>query len=138
MHFVNQILFFLAQAGTPQGTPDANGGGTPGADAGDSGGIFGSLLMFLPAMFMILIVYFLLMNRPQQKQQAKAKEMLESLKKNDRVLTAGGILGTVVNTQDSKFITLRVDESSNAKMQVLKSSIVRVVTDEDETDTKSN
>ena len=57
------------------------------------------------------------------------------LKKNDKVVTAGGILGTVVNHRsDAEYVTLRVDEASNSKMQILAKSIVRVVSDEDGTD----
>lgn len=104
-----------------------------GETSGNSGGLFGGqTMMFLLPIMAVLVVYMMLMGRPQKKEQAKRKELLESLKKNDRVLTAGGIQGTVANIQsDNEFITLRIDESSNAKIKILRSSIVRVLTDDD-------
>ena len=125
MNFLNQIAFLLAQNGaSPSGTAED----TP-VDAANEPSLFGNLLMFAPAILGVMLVYFLLAGRPQKKQQAKAQELLEGIKKNDRVLTAGGILGTVVN-KDEEYITIRVDDSSNAKLQVIKSSIVRVISDE--------
>jgi preprotein translocase subunit YajC len=54
--------------------------------------------------------------------------MQESLKKNDRVVTIGGILGVVVNTQaGSDKVTIRIDESNGTRMEVLRSAISRVV-----------
>jgi preprotein translocase subunit YajC len=54
--------------------------------------------------------------------------MLKNLKKNDRVVTAGGILGLVVNAaKDSDEVVVRVDENNNTRIHVLRSSIVRVL-----------
>ena len=97
-------------------------------------GPFGMGFMF-PALMAVMVLYFMLMTKPQPKATTKTSELLSNLKKNDRVVTAGGILGTVVNFRaDDEFVTLRIDDSSNARMQVLATSIVRVVT---ESDTKS-
>ena len=80
----------------------------------------------------VMLVYFIMMARPKNKSQAKSSDLLANLKKNDKVVTAGGILGTVVNHRsDAEYVTLRIDEASNSKMQVLAKSIVRVVSDED-------
>ena len=54
--------------------------------------------------------------------------MLDNLKKNDRVVTAGGIFGTVVAVQPDA-VVLRVDENANTRIRVQRSSISRVVTD---------
>jgi preprotein translocase subunit YajC len=71
--------------------------------------------------------------RPQQKETAKTKQKLANLKKNDRVVTAGGIIGTIVNTKaDTEYMTIRIDETNNVKMQILKQSVVRVMTDDDQ------
>jgi len=87
---------------------------------------------FLPAMLGVMVLYMLMSAKPQGKGSASKTELLANLKKNDRVLTAGGILGTVVNHRsDAEYVTLRVDDSSGSRMQILASSIVRVVTDED-------
>ena len=101
--------------------------------AEDPGGLFG-LGFFLPAMLGVMVLYMLMSAKPQGggKGSAGKLELLANLKKNDQVLTAGGILGTVVNHRsDAEYVTLRVDDSSGARMQILASSIVRVVTDED-------
>jgi preprotein translocase subunit YajC len=80
------------------------------------------LVSFLPFIFIIVIFYWLLI-RPQQMQQKQHKEMLLKLKKNDEVITAGGIHGTIVNVKDTTFV-LRVDE--NVKLEVDKSAVVTV------------
>ena len=101
--------------------------------AEDPVGLFG-LGFFLPAMLGVMVLYMLMSAKPQGcgKGSASKLELLANLKKNDQVLTAGGILGTVVNHRsDAEYVTLRVDDSSGARMQILASSIVRVVTDED-------
>lgn len=96
-------------------------------------GFFSEMQYMLPAMLAIMVLYFLLMVRPQQQEQSKVSEKLANLKKNDRVVTAGGILGTVVkSTADSEYTTLKIDETSNTKMQIRTTSIVRVLTDEDQ------
>ena len=86
--------------------------------------------MMLPMIFL----FMMLTQKPQQKEQQRQKKFLDELKKNDRVITAGGILGTVVNISgDSEFVTLKIDENNNTKLQVLKQSIVRVVKEGDGT-----
>ena len=95
-------------------------------------GFFENMGFMFPALMAVMLLYFIMMTRPQPKNQAKASELLSKLKKNDRVVTAGGILGTVVNVRtDDEYVTLRIDDASNARMQVLASSIVRVVSVED-------
>ncbi len=96
-------------------------------------GFFSEMQYMLPAMLAIMALYFLLMVRPQQQEQSKVSEKLANLKKNDRVVTAGGILGTVVSSRaESEYTTIKIDESSNTKMQIRTTSIVRVLTDEDQ------
>jgi len=96
-------------------------------------GFFSDMQYMLPAMLAIMVLYFLLMVRPQQQEQSKVSEKLANLKKNDRVVTAGGILATVVSSRaESEYTTIKIDESSNTKMQIRTTSIVRVLTDEDQ------
>jgi preprotein translocase subunit YajC len=66
-------------------------------------------------------MYFLLFRGPRKKQQ-QHKQMVQSLQKNDRVRTIGGIIGTVVDIKDDE-ITLKVDESNNTKIKVASSAI---------------
>jgi preprotein translocase subunit YajC len=68
-----------------------------------------------------VVMYLLLFRGPRKKQQ-QHKQMVQSLKKNDRVRTIGGIMGTVVDVKDDE-ITLKVDESNNTKIKVASSAI---------------
>ena len=77
---------------------------------------------FVPILLIFAIFYFLLI-RPQQKQQRKHQELLGQLKKNDEVVTSGGIHGTIVNV-DEQTVTLRVDDNTRIKFQ--KSTISHV------------
>ncbi len=90
-----------------------------------------SMMDFLLPIMMVLVVMMLFM-RPRKGDQA-TRQNLADLKKHDRVVTAGGIIGTVMTIrEESNQVTLRIDEASNAKMQILRSSIVKVLTEEKE------
>ena len=78
-------------------------GGTPGAGGGST------WMTFLPIVGMIAIFYFLII-RPQNKKQKETQKMLSALKKGDKVVTIGGLHGTVQSVKDSTVI-LRVDDN---------------------------
>ena len=80
------------------------------------------LLNLMPIIFIFIVFYFLLI-RPQKKAQVEHKKMIELLKKNDEVVTTGGIHGTIVNVKEVA-VTLKVDD--NVKIDVEKSCIARV------------
>ncbi|MFA6636222.1 MAG: preprotein translocase subunit YajC [Candidatus Omnitrophota bacterium] len=82
-----------------------------------------SPLMGLAPVALIFVVFYFLLIRPQKKQQQQHAKMLNELKKNDEVVTSGGIHGTIVNLQDDVVI-IRVDE--NTRMKVQKSAVARV------------
>ncbi len=63
--------------------------------AGGAGGAGGGFSMLVPLLLMFAVFYFLLI-RPQQKKQRRHQDMLKSLKVGDRVMTSGGIVGTIV------------------------------------------
>lgn len=85
-------------------------------------------------MVVALLAFWLIVVLPQQrsmkaKQQALQK-MLDDLKKNDRVVTSAGIHGVVVHkSPEAGTVTIRIDDSSNAKLTIDRASIVRVVSD---------
>jgi preprotein translocase subunit YajC len=85
--------------------------------------LFSSPLLLL--VLMGLVMYFVLM-RPQSQEKKRREQMLKAIKKNDRVVTVGGILGVVQSVKDDE-VTLKVDESSNTKITFTRSSISRVV-----------
>lgn len=85
------------------------------------GGEVNPLMSFVPLLFMFVIFYFLLI-RPQQKRQAELQKVVQNLKKGDRVVTSGGVIGTVSGIQND-YVVLKVGEGEGAKMEVLKSAI---------------
>ena len=109
---------------------DTSGVAEKAADVGkEAGGRSPGLIDFLLPMMLVMIVMMLFM-RPK-KGDKQSRQGLADLKKNDRVVTAGGIVGTVVSTgKENDIVTVRIDESTNARMQVLKSSIIKVLPDE--------
>lgn len=72
---------------------------------------------------LIIGVFYFLLIRPQKKAQEDHKKMLAALKKNDEVITVGGIHGTIANVKDHS-VTLKVDD--NVKIEVQKASIASV------------
>ncbi len=82
-----------------------------------------SPLVGLAPVALIFVVFYFLLIRPQKKQQQEHAKMLGELKKNDEVITSGGMYGTIVNMQDD-IVTLRVDENTRIKVQ--KSSISKM------------
>ena len=80
------------------------------------------ILQFLPLVFLFVIFYFLLI-RPQQKKQKEHNDMLAKLDKNQEVITAGGIHGTVVSVTD-KTVVLRI--ADNVKVEFEKVSVTQV------------
>jgi preprotein translocase subunit YajC len=85
-----------------------------------SEGGFGQLLQLLPFALVFAIFYFLLI-LPTQKRQKKEKEMLDNLKSGDRVITKGGIRGTIVSLRDDILI-LRVPPQ-DIRLEVVRSAV---------------
>lgn len=89
------------------------------------------ILGLLPILVIGVFIYFLAI-RPMKKQERERKSLLEALKKNDRVLTSGGIIGVIANIREKEDeIVLKVDENSNVRLRMTRSSIVRVLSDKD-------
>jgi preprotein translocase subunit YajC len=91
----------------------------------------GQALMF-PIMLMgLFLLFWLFLIRPAQRQQReKEAALLANLEKNDRILTSGGIYGTIVNVVgDQDEITVKVDD--NVKLKMTKASVIRNLTKEE-------
>ena len=95
--------------------------------AAPAAGAGGGLMTLLP-LLLIPVLYFVMI-RPQQKRQRQWQQMLGNLKTGDRVTTAGGIRGTILSIKDDVLI-IRV-APDNLKMEVVKSAIASVTTQED-------
>jgi preprotein translocase subunit YajC len=80
---------------------------------------------FLPIIIVFVIFYFVLL-APMRKQQKKTKQMLSALKKGDRVVTSGGIFGTVAQVED-QIVWVKIADTVKVKMA--KSAITGVVED---------
>ena len=111
-----ELIQILAQG--PAKAP-ANGG-----DAGVLGPLISSPI--LPFLAIGIVFYFLMM-RPEQRKRKEQEKLLSALKKNDHVVTIGGICGTIVNASPgSTYVTIRVDDSNNTRLRILRSAISRV------------
>ena len=91
------------------------------AQAGGSAG--GSLLGFLPLILMLVVFYFLMI-RPQQKRMKEHGAMVEALKKGDEVVTNGGLGGTVTKVGDS-YMLMRV--ADNVEVSVQKAAVAALL-----------
>ena len=86
----------------------------------------GSLLQFVAPIGLMLIVAYFLLILPNQKRQKQWQTMLDALKAGDRVITSGGIRGTVIALKDDA-LHLRVPPD-NLRIEVSKASVVSVAT----------
>lgn len=105
---------------TQTAVPDPNETGT------GQGPTFPYQFIFLALIFVVMYVFML---RGPRKQQQKHKQMVQTLAKNDRVRTIGGILGTVVDIKGDE-VTLKIDESNNTKIKITTSAVGRNLTQE--------
>ena len=83
------MLYFLTDAATGDAAQQAAGGGLLG--------------MLLP-LGVILVVFYFMMIRPENKRKKEAEQMRSNVKNGDQITTIGGIVGTVVNVKDDKFV----------------------------------
>ena len=129
MHFVH-LVSFLAQTTGPSITsapPSATTQPVPGW----------AQLVQNP-MFPILIllgIFIFISTRSKNSQEKQRKQMLEQLKKGDKVQTIGGILGTVIEARDNE-VVVKVDETTNAKMRFTRNAIHRVIVEDEKAESK--
>ena len=81
-------------------------------------------LQFLPLILIFVVFYFLLI-RPQQRKAKDHKTMLDALRRGDRIVTGGGIIGTVARVDSPEEVT--VDIADGVRVRVLRSTISSVV-----------
>jgi preprotein translocase subunit YajC len=88
------------------------------------------LQLFIPVVAAIALYYFMIL-RPERRKASGQRSRLDLLKKNDRVVTIGGIYGLVMNVnREADEVTLKIDEATNTKLRVTFGAIARVVGDE--------
>ena len=84
----------------------------------------GSLLFSMLPIFLIFVIFYFFIIRPQNKKQKETEKMIAALKKGDKIVTIGGIHGTVAQTKE-KTVIVKVDD--NAKIEFSRSAIASVV-----------
>jgi len=137
MNFYVLWLAALVVALAPEaGFAQESGGGTTGGTSAPpaTGGGMGDLWIFF-LMPLALVVFMMLVMRPQQKEQKQREQMLKELKKNDRVVTVGGVVAKVANiSPENKTVKLMLDEKSGSCMTVTLSSVSRILTGDEKAD----
>ena len=93
------------------------------ADPGAGGGLSQLVLLFAP----LFAIWYFLVIRPQQQQRRKLQTMLAGLKTGDRVVTSGGILGTIVSFREG-LVQLQI--ANQVKVDVTRSAITGMATEE--------
>ena len=116
MYFVNvsilttavaDFLTFAQEGGAPAGGAPGGGAAAPEVNP---------LVQMAPMLIMFVILFYFIVMRPQKREQQKRQDILGGLKKNDKVLTIGGIIGTIVDlSNDGARVTLRVDDGTHIK-----------------------
>ncbi len=107
---IEQVIFLMQPAG--------------GGDGG--GGLTSTLVMF----GLIFLIFYFMIIRPQQKRQKERQKMLDAIKKGDKIVTAGGIHGTVIGVEDK---TVLVQIADNVKVKVDRGSVGNVTREAEET-----
>jgi len=105
-------LLLLAQEGGEAAEKTAPGGGDV-------------LQMLMPFILIIAVFYFILI-RPRQREQKHREEMLKEVKKYDKIITIGGIIGTITEVRDDE-VTVKIDDSTNTRVRFSRGSIQRVL-----------
>ncbi len=103
------LIFALSGSGTGEGGPSL-------------------LTSFIPILLIFVIFYFLLI-RPQQRKQRQHQDMIAAVRKGDRIVTNGGIYGTIADVKEH-VIVLRIAE--NVKIELVKSAIAQVIAQKEE------
>lgn len=127
METVSLAGTLVAQIGDSGGA--APGGGTaPGGAGGAGGGAAspGITGLLLPMMLAFLVLMIFTSFRSQKKEQKRKQELINSLRKHDKVQTHAGIIGTVVEVKDDQ-VVLKVDENTNTRIRFAKSAIAQVI-----------
>ena len=83
-----------------------------------------TIMSFAP-LILLLFIFYVFIIRPQGKKQQETKSMLESLKEGDRILTSGGLIGTIVKVKDEE---LTVEIAKEVKVKINKNYVTSLVT----------
>jgi preprotein translocase subunit YajC len=113
-------IFPLLQAASAQAAATTKSGGS-------GSGTMGIIIQLAPFALLIVVFYFLVI-RPQSKKQKETQKMLSGIKKGDKIITIGGVHGTVSSVKENSVI-VKVDD--NCKIEFLRSAVSTVVSREE-------
>ena len=89
------------------------------------------MMQFLPLMVIMFAVMYFLIIRPQKQKEKKRKEMISNVRKQDKVVTAGGVHGVVVSVKENE-VVVRVDDAKDVKIKIDKSALTPVSVSKDD------
>lgn len=115
-----------ASAAPVAGTTATTATATDVPQASQGGASLGFLAQLLPILLLIVVFYFLLI-RPQNKKQKAQDALIKGAKKGDRIVTIGGVHGTIVDDDGDGTVIVKVDE--NTKLKFSRSAIATVKSD---------
>ncbi|MGB9764524.1 MAG: preprotein translocase subunit YajC [Candidatus Saccharicenans sp.] len=102
----------------------------PAASPGQS-----NLLVGLLPFILVFVIFYLLIILPQRKKQKQHQQMVENLRPGDRIITSGGIFGTVMDVHPDR-IELKI--AANVKVDILKSAVAIILSDKEKTEQKES
>jgi len=115
---------------TPQSTQDGSPAGT-GDTTGGGESPFGG--WFLPVILGMMVLWIFLLGGGSRKQKKKQQEMLAAMSKGSKVITIGGIKGSIVEVRDDE-VVVKVDENTNTRMKFTRDAIRSVVNETESKD----
>jgi len=89
------------------------------------------MMQFLPLMVIMFAVMYFLIIRPQKQKEKKRKDMISNVRKQDKVVTAGGVHGVVVSVKENE-VVVRVDDAKDVKIKIDKSALTSVSVSKDD------
>lgn len=125
MSLAGTLVAQIGDSGAAGGGGPAAGGGTGGGGgAPNPGSSFTQFLIPMMLAFLVLMIFSSF--RAQKRDKKRREELINSLKKHDKVQTHAGIIGTVVEVKDDQ-VVLKVDEATNTRIRFAKSAVSHVL-----------
>lgn len=89
------------------------------------------MMQFLPLLIIMFAIMYFLIIRPQKQKEKKRLEMISNVRKQDKIVTVGGVHGVVVSVKENE-VLVRVDDVKDVKLRIDKSAITAVTASKDE------
>lgn len=121
----DMLLSLLAQGGDAAtgGAPAGGGTGTPAPPGGGD-----SFFRFFLPLILMFVIFYWLMYRGQKKERQKQVDLLNAIKKGDRIQTIGGVFGSIVEVREHE-VVVKVDESNNVKIRFNRAAVKEILAD---------